>query len=115
MTVGERVSETMPRKIIIDAENFTEDIEQDIREGYKKMRDHGRRGFENIKKKVHHHISRDVKLFTNKKEMVNYVNELADIQNVEVFKIDDDLYKVLVTRRRKNKECCSNKNHEEKE
>jgi len=99
----------MPKKIIIETDNLNEDcqgIEEEIREGYRKIRDHGRRGFEKIRKHIHHQIVKEVKLFTNKKEMVSYVNNLEDIQNVEIFKIEDDLYKVLVTRRKILKECC---------
>jgi hypothetical protein len=39
-----------------------------------------------------------VRLFTDKEAMVLYVNTLENIDNVDVYKIEDQLYKVLVTR-----------------
>lgn len=52
---------------------------------------------------MHNHrinIENEVKLFTDKNAMVTYVNQLTGIENVEIFKIEDNLYKVLVSRRK---------------
>jgi len=57
-------------------------------------------GFERMRKSSNSELTFEVKLFTNKDQMVAYVNNLSGIENVEIFKIEDDLYKVLVTRRK---------------
>ena len=46
------------------------------------------------------HLDNEVKLFTDKNLMVDYVNKLTGIENVEIFKIEDNLYKVLISRRK---------------
>ncbi|MDX9691109.1 MAG: hypothetical protein RBT45_01560 [Acholeplasmataceae bacterium] len=54
-----------------------------------------------------HELENEVKLFTDRTEMVNYVNQLEGIHNVEIFKIEDNLYKVLVMRKPKSEhKCC---------
>jgi hypothetical protein len=40
----------------------------------------------------------EVKLFSNKEEMIQFVNELKQIENVEITKIEESLYKVLISR-----------------
>ncbi|GEM_PF-1025942 len=104
----------MPRKIIIETDNIKDDIEEEFEEEFEqKFRDpfrkmHNRPPFgpeRIIKKHVHMRVESEVKLFTDKSEMVTYVNQLKDIQNVEIFKIEDQLYKVLVTRRKKHEDC----------
>ena len=96
----------MPKKIIID----TEDMDF--------------RGFKDFERMPHHmkhmvmrqHVTNEVKLFTDKNEMVAYVNQLEDIKNVEIFKIEDDLYKVLVTKIKKHEgKCCKEDEDEEDE
>ncbi|MBU1141844.1 MAG: hypothetical protein KKG64_04895 [Firmicutes bacterium] len=113
----------MPRKIIIETdemndeckEEFKEPFRHEFREGFRRMRDHGPFGNEKvIKKHVHMQIETEVKLFTDKSEMVTYVNQLTNILNVEIFKIEEQLYKVLVTRRKKLEGCCE-EHQEEKE
>jgi hypothetical protein len=91
----------MNKKIIIDAE----EIKNRFRSSYG-HKHQGRFMFEN-----------EVKLFTNKEEMVTYVNSLTQIENVEIFKIEDNLYKVLVSRVKKveQKECCKEHHGEETE
>lgn len=42
----------------------------------------------------------EVKLFSNKEEMIQFVNELKQIENVEITKIEESLYKVLIIRRK---------------
>ena len=73
----------------------------------------------NMLKNRHYHVENEVKLFTDKTAMVEYVNQLTGIENVEVFKIEDNLYKVLVAKKvmhqedsdenQKDSGCC----HEE--
>ena len=89
----------MNKKVIIDTE--------EIRNRFKNKFEHATKGMEH---KHHRRFSmeNEVKLFTNKDEMVTYVNGLTQIQNVEIFKIEDELYYVLVARLRKEEEheCC---------
>ncbi len=42
----------------------------------------------------------EVKLFSNKEEMIEFVNALKQIENVEITKIEESLYKVLIIRRK---------------
>ncbi len=49
-------------------------------------------------KRFRHDRENTVRLFTDKEAMVLYVNTLENIENVDVYKIEDHLYKVLVTR-----------------
>jgi len=42
----------------------------------------------------------EVKLFSNKEEMIKFVNELKNIENVEITKIEESLYKLLIIRRK---------------
>ncbi|HOI84552.1 MAG TPA: hypothetical protein PLP48_00620 [Acholeplasmataceae bacterium] len=58
-------------------------------------------------------IENEVKLFTDKAEMVKYVNSLTGIENVDIYKIEDQLYKVLVSRRVKHEGCCGGQHHHE--
>ena len=69
------------------------------------------------------HISKyshEIKLFTDKDEMIMYVNRLENIENADVFKIEDNLYKVHVVRKNqmnpneKEHECCGGHQHEHK-
>lgn len=88
----------MPKKIIIDRDGVRKEfVAPDFGHRMHMMRHH-------------HEMENDVKLFTDKSKMVDYVNQLTGIGNVEVFKIEDNLYKVLVTRRKKRDEKCC---HEE--
>jgi hypothetical protein len=64
-------------------------------------------------RKYHH----EIKLFTDKDEMILYVNSLSMVENVEVFKIEERLYKVHVVRRNVEEnqhECCHGENHKQK-
>jgi len=58
-------------------------------------------------------LENEVKLFTNQAEMVAYVNGLTGIENVDIYKIEDQLYKVLVSRRVKHEGCCGGQHHHE--
>ncbi len=102
----------MPRKIVIETDELERAMaEEQFHEPFRRMREHMPFGPERvIKKRIHHPMENEVKLFTDKTEMVTFVNGLKDIQNVEIFKIEENLYKVLVTRRRKYDDC--NDNHE---
>jgi hypothetical protein len=67
----------------------------------------GKRG--QFRKYIH-----EIKLFTDKNEMILYVNSLTMVENVEVFKIEDQLYKVHVVRKNNETnqhECCHGENH----
>ncbi len=75
------------------------------KEDFKRMRDHGH-GFKHMGRMHHVNMVNEVKLFTDKIKMVDYVNGLSGIENVEIFKIEDQLYKVLVSRRIVDKDCC---------
>lgn len=44
----------------------------------------------------------EVKLFSHKEDMITYVNQLKGIENVEITKIEDHLYKVLIIRKKQN-------------
>ncbi|PKK92549.1 MAG: hypothetical protein CVV61_09165 [Tenericutes bacterium HGW-Tenericutes-6] len=95
----------MPKKIIIETEERDDDMPHDFREEFRRMHEHRPGGPERVRKHVIRlGIEKEVKLFVDKGEMVTYVNGLQDIQNVEIFKIEDDLYKVLVTRHKKESE-----------
>lgn len=83
----------MEKKIFVNAENIREDMRKMRDERFGHMREHMR-------------TENEVKLFTDKTEMVTYVNQLAGIENVEIFKIEENLYKVLVSRRRSHEGCC---------
>lgn len=105
----------MPSKIIIESDELNEDCKGEFRhefkDEFKRVLKHGPFGSEKIRKHIHIFMENEVKLFTDKAEMVTFVNQLSDIQNVEIFKIEDQLYKVLVSRRKKHEKCCE----EEKE
>lgn len=88
----------MEKKIFINTENMKDEMRKMREERFGHMRDHMR-------------CENEVKLFTDKNEMVTYVNKLTGIENVEIFKIEDNLYKVLVSRRRSHEGCC--KEHQE--
>lgn len=60
---------------------------------------------------MHNHIQNEIRLFTDKNEMVTFVNQLKDIENVDIFKIEDNLYKVLISRKKHHEGCC--RNHQE--
>ncbi|MDO9629531.1 MAG: hypothetical protein Q7I99_06490 [Acholeplasmataceae bacterium] len=83
----------MDKKIFIKAEDF------------RRMREHGH-GPEHMRRMMKVNMVNEVKLFTEKNKMVDYVNGLSGIENVEIFKIEDNLYKVLVSRRIVEKDCC---------
>jgi hypothetical protein len=95
----------MNKKIIID----TEEIKNKFRNTY----DHATKGMHH-KHQRRFMLENEVKLFTNKDEMVSYVNGLTQIENVEIFKIEDHLYKVLITRLKKveAEECCKEESKE---
>ncbi len=85
---------------------------EDIRREFRKVRESTFLNSENMHRFMHQRTENEVKLFTDKNKMVEYVNQLTGIQNVEIFKIEDQLYKVLVSRRHQEKECC--KEHSER-
>jgi hypothetical protein len=84
----------------------------DIRREFRKVRQDSFMNPENMRRFMHLRTDNEVKLFTDKNKMVEYVNQLIGIENVEIFKIEDQLYKVLVSRKHHEKECC--KEHSEK-
>lgn len=88
----------MEKKIFINQENMRDEMRKMREERFGPMREHMR-------------TNNEVKLFTDKNEMVTYVNQLTGIENVEIFKIEDNLYKVLVSRRKAHEGCC--KDHHE--
>lgn len=71
--------------------------------------------FRKVNEEMHHHrrecIENEVKLFTDRDQMVTYVNQLTGIENVDIYKIEDQLYKVLVSRK-KQREGCQHHHHE---
>lgn len=93
--VGESESErdAMDKKIFMNKEDF------------KRMHEHGH-GPEHMRRMYRVNMVNEVKLFTDKDKMVDYVNGLSGIENVEIFKIEDKLYKVLVSRKLIDKDCC---------
>ncbi|TNF07254.1 MAG: hypothetical protein EP317_05080 [Bacillota bacterium] len=94
----------MPRKVIIETDGVRQEFNNnEFMRQFRHMRHH-------------HETENEVKLFTDKSEMVNYVNQLTGIQNVEIFKIEDNLYKVLVTKKVKHEHrCCHEDEHESEE
>lgn len=105
----------MQKKIIIETDGFEDREKHEFKEEFRRMHEHRPFRNEPFKKHVIHMlIEKEVKLFTDKSEMVTYVNGLTNIHDVEIYKIEDDLYKVLVTRQKK-KERCSEEHPEEKE
>ena len=92
----------MQKKIIIETEDIKDEFGREFKEGFKRMHDHRQFNGDRIKRhSIRLGIEKEVKLFVDKAEMVTYVNHLENIQNVEIFKIEDNLYKVLVTRHKK--------------
>jgi hypothetical protein len=90
-------------------------IEIDKEEFKKRFKDIAEHGPFNYDKKRRHggmHLKKEVKLFTDKAEMIEYVNGLEDIENVDIFKIENDLYKVLVTRRKRHHDCCHDEDND---
>lgn len=62
-----------------------------MKENDMQQRHHGHKG--------HHTKKRsEITMFTDKQALVDYVNQLESIDNVDVYKIDDNLYKVHVKR-----------------
>lgn len=97
----------MQKRIIIEKECCEDQMKEEFKEGFKRMHEH--RPFRNEPFRKHIMnilIEKEVKLFTDKAEMVTYVNGLTNIHDVEIYKIEDDLYKVLVTRQKKTEKCC---------
>ena len=93
----------MPRKVIIETDGVRPEFKNN-----EFMR--------HLRHMRHHAIENEVKLFTDKADMVKYVNELTGIQNVEIFKSKDNLYKVLVSRKVKEEHrCCHEDEHESEE
>jgi 5-formyltetrahydrofolate cyclo-ligase len=97
-----REREYMDKKNIFNPE----DMKEELKEQMKKVREN--MPFKGEHHRQHRHMQRasEVKLFTDKSAMVEYVNNLSEIENVEIFKIEDALYKVLITRRVKQGDCC---------
>ena len=94
----------LPRKVIIETDGVRQEFNNnDFMRQFKRMRHH-------------HEVENEVKLFTEKSEMVSYVNQLTGIQNVEIFKIEDNLYKVLVSKKVNHEHrCCHEDEHESEE
>jgi hypothetical protein len=90
----------------------TYETPDDIRREFRKVREATFLNSNNMHRFMHQRTENEVKLFTDKIKMVEYVNQLTGIENVEIFKIEDQLYKVLVSRRHHEKECC--KEHSER-
>ncbi len=84
-----RESERVEKRTFINPEQFKEEMRRMKERQF--MFDRHR----------HEHFENEVKLFTDRDQMVDYVNHLSHIENVDIFKIEENLYKVLVTRRRK--------------
>jgi len=70
---------------------------------------------EHVNKRRNKKFSHEIKLFTDKREMIEFVNQLTHVENVEIFKIEDQLYKVHVIRKLKDHDCCQNHDKEEHE
>lgn len=95
----------MPRKIIIETDEMNEEIndgfKSEFKDEFRRMHEHRPFRGEPFKRpNFNMSIEKEVKLFTDKSVMVEYVNGLTNIHDVEIYKIEDDLYKVLVTRRK---------------
>lgn len=90
----------MEKKIFMNMDHMREEMFKHNQEKFGRM--HPRPMIEN-----------EVKLFTDKAEMVAYVNGLTGIENVDIYKIEDQLYKVLVSRRIKPEGCCGGQHHHE--
>ncbi len=100
----------MPKKIIIETGEKDDFMGHEFKDEFRKLHEHRPFGSERVRKHViRGRIEKEVKLFVNKSEMVTYVNGLQNIQNVEIFKIEDDLYKVLVTRHKKDEDIKEEK------
>ncbi|MBU1093092.1 MAG: hypothetical protein KKH01_01375 [Firmicutes bacterium] len=96
----------MPRKIIIETDEMNEEtkdgFKREFKDEFRRMHEHRPFRGEPFKRpNFNMAIEKEVKLFTDKTVMVEYVNSLTNIHDVEIYKIEDDLYKVLVTRRKK--------------
>ncbi len=103
----------MQKKIIIETDGFEDFEKPEFKDEFRRMHEH--RPFRNEPFKKHMMnilIEKEVKLFTDKAEMVAYVNGLTNIHDVEIYKIEDDLYKVLVTKQKKKEGCCEEKREE---
>ena len=70
-----------------------------MRKQFKKMREEAFATPERMRHMINPQLVFEVKLFTDKQKMVDYVNQLSGIENVEIYKIEDQLYKVLVSKR----------------
>ncbi len=69
-------------------------------------------------RRPHRKFTHEIKLFTDKNEMIAFVNQLTSVENVEIFKIEEHLYKVHVTRRLMDQdthECCHGHDSEQHE
>ncbi|MDY0294678.1 MAG: hypothetical protein RBQ71_02610 [Acholeplasmataceae bacterium] len=75
------------------------------------IKDEFRRANDEMRQRRHECIENEVKLFTDRDQMVTYVNQLTGIENVDIYKIEDNLYKVLVSRK-KHREGCQHHHHE---
>ncbi len=85
------------KRIFINRENMRHEFRRMNEEGMGRHR--------------HECIENEVKLFTDRDQMVTYVNQLTGIENVDIYKIEDNLYKVLVSRK-KHREGCQHQHHE---
>ncbi len=105
----------MQKKIIIETDGFEDSEKHEFKDEFRRMHEHRPFRSEPFKKHVINLlIEKEVKLFTDKAEMVKFVNGLTNIHDVEIYKIEDDLYKVLVTKQKKKEGCCE-EHQEDKE
>jgi hypothetical protein len=104
----------MPKKIIIETGEKDDSMGHEFKDEFRKLHEHRPFGGDRVRKHdIRGRSEKEVKLFVNKSEMVSFVNGLQNIQNVEIFKIEDDLYKVLVTRHKKDEDIKSSKQSNE--
>lgn len=62
-----------------------------------------------------HRLINEIKMFIEKEELVDYVNQLESIENVDIFKIDEKLYKVHVKRIGNHGHCCQDEHNNDSE
>ena len=106
----------MDKKKIIDIDK------EEFKKRFKDIAEHGPFNYDKKRRHAGMHYKKEVKLFTDKAEMIEYVNGLEDIENVDVFKIESELYKVSITRKKRHEDCnnqeqddCCNHEEESKE
>jgi hypothetical protein len=57
----------------------------------------------------------EIRMFTDKEALVDYVNQLESVENVDVYKIDENLYKVQVRHSCSHGPCRHDEKHHKTE